>query len=202
MLRLLLARHGETEENTAGILQGQGRGTLTRKGEQQIELLAQRLREEPIDRIFSSDQERARRTTEAIARYHTCPIEYSPLFRERGFGIYEGFKTADYLEAFQRHGGDRNQFRPEGGESVEDLFKRCRSILDLVGTCADDSTILVSTHSGVVRGLICLLEQRPSEDFWTTRISNTSVSLFVLNEGREIHSAQVNCISHLACLTS
>lgn len=50
-MRLIILRHGETEQNKAGIIQGQIRGQLTEPGKQQAKLLAERLKKERIDKI-------------------------------------------------------------------------------------------------------------------------------------------------------
>lgn len=202
MLRLLLVRHGETEENRAGIRQGQGRGTLSPEGLQQVARLAERLRVESIDRILSSDLERARRTTEAIARHHACPVQYLPLLRERALGIFEGRTGADYQAAWQADGRDRNRFRPEGGESVTDLFERGRIALTHLLDAPPASTVLVSTHNGMIRALICLLDLRSPDDFWSLGQAHTSVSELLLDGDRRVRSAILNDTGHLQAMAS
>jgi broad specificity phosphatase PhoE len=72
-MRLILTRHGETEENKLGIVQGHMQGTLSKEGIHQAEKLAERLRKEKIDAIFSSDLKRAVDTSKIILSYH--PIQ-------------------------------------------------------------------------------------------------------------------------------
>ena len=71
-MRLILTRHGETEENVAGISQGQLLpGKLTDKGIEQAKKLASRLKDEKVDAIYSSDLARSADTAKIIAKYHS-----------------------------------------------------------------------------------------------------------------------------------
>lgn len=202
MIRLLLARHGETEQNATGILQGQGLGTLSAKGWQQIERLAERLKGEQIDYILSSDLARAKHTTEAIARHHQCPIEFLPILRERSFGVFEGRHVSEYHDARVKSGEEADSYRPERGESMNDFLERCEKILELVFQYPDNVTILLSTHNGVIKGIIRQLDKHRIKDFHVAKLGNTSVSEFVLDKNRNIHSSYVNCTAHLEGLAS
>ena len=59
-MRLIIVRHGETNENVQKIVQGQKLGSLSERGWKQTKLLAERLKDEKVDIIISSDLERAR----------------------------------------------------------------------------------------------------------------------------------------------
>ena len=67
MVELILSRHGETLENQRHLLQGQLPGTLSPLGLQQAEDLAERLKNETIDAVVSSDLDRSYRTALADA---------------------------------------------------------------------------------------------------------------------------------------
>ena len=93
MIQLYIVRHGETEENAAGILQGHIEGHLSEKGI----LQAQRLRDEIAqtlhpDRMISSDLKRTVDTAVILNEAFHLPIETSPLLRERDWGEYTGRK--------------------------------------------------------------------------------------------------------------
>src|SRR5919109_1408470 len=68
-MRLIIVRHGESEWNRIGRYQGQLDAPLSGLGLRQAEALADRLRQEPIEIIFTSPLQRAAKTAEAIARY-------------------------------------------------------------------------------------------------------------------------------------
>ena len=67
-MKLIIARHGETEENKKGILQGHLPGKLTELGIEQSKKLALRLKNEKIDAIYSSDLARASNTAKEIIK--------------------------------------------------------------------------------------------------------------------------------------
>lgn len=99
---LLLVRHGETEENLAGICQGQTSGSLSPLGERQARQLGTALRDYPIDLCYCSDLGRAQHTCRLLygALQSDPPIVWEPRLRERYFGSYEGsrFITFDGVD--------------------------------------------------------------------------------------------------------
>ncbi len=69
-MKLILTRHGETEENKSKIFQGHLPTKLSKEGINQVRRLARRLKDEKIDAIYSSDLPRAIDTAKEIAKYH------------------------------------------------------------------------------------------------------------------------------------
>ena len=67
---LLLTRHGETIENQRYVLQGQLPGTLSPLGKEQAVVLAEQLKQEPLDVIVCSDLARSYDTAKVVAGYH------------------------------------------------------------------------------------------------------------------------------------
>ena len=83
MIRLYIARHGQTEENLQRILQGQMPGHLTPEGIGQAQELRDKLRPLHLDCIYSSDLQRAADTARIVAEAHDCPLFMEPLLRDR-----------------------------------------------------------------------------------------------------------------------
>ena len=79
-MRLILTRHGETEDNVKEILQGQAGGKLTAKGIEQAKKLALRLKKEKIDKIYVSDLKRAVDTAKELHAY----LKAEKLFNPKG----------------------------------------------------------------------------------------------------------------------
>lgn len=76
-MKLIITRHGETEENKAGIIQGYLPGHLSKTGIEQAKKVVLRLKDEKIDFIYSSDLDRAANTAKEIAKFHPdVPIEF------------------------------------------------------------------------------------------------------------------------------
>ena len=96
--RILAIRHGETDWNVAGRIQGQLDIPLNATGRWQVTRLALAVAEEGIAAVYSSDLLRAFETAQAVSRGCGQPIVTDVGLRERGFGIYEGLSYAEINE--------------------------------------------------------------------------------------------------------
>ena len=88
--QLILVRHGETEENLAGIAQGWLHGTLSDLGKQQVLRLAERVARMQPNALFSSPLGRALATAQAIADATGLEIRTLDALREVSLGSWEG----------------------------------------------------------------------------------------------------------------
>jgi broad specificity phosphatase PhoE len=97
-LRILIVRHGETDHNVQGIIQGQLDTDLNAIGRKQAHFVAQSLANEHIDEVYSSPLKRASDTAKAIVeqnpnrKYDRMQFWYDKRLKERGFGSLEGRK--------------------------------------------------------------------------------------------------------------
>jgi broad specificity phosphatase PhoE len=137
---LLLVRHGETDWNAEGRLQGHTDRPLSDFGRRQAHELAEELDGEELEAIYSSDLARARETAEIVGRKLGLPTVLDPDLREKDWGTWEG------LTAVER---DRVEFV---GESTEEHRDR---ILDALRRISErhpgDGRVLVVTHGGSMR---------------------------------------------------
>jgi broad specificity phosphatase PhoE len=137
---LLLVRHGETDWNADGRLQGHTDRPLSDFGRRQARRLAEELENERLDAIYSSDLSRARETAEIVGERLALSVDLDPGLREKDWGNWEG------LTAVER---DRVEFV---GESTEAHQER---ILDALRRIAErhpgDGRVLVVTHGGSMR---------------------------------------------------
>jgi len=137
---LLLVRHGETDWNAAGRLQGQTDRPLSDFGRRQARQLAEELDGEQFDAIYASDLARARETAEIVGERLGLPIELDPDLREKDWGNWEG------LTAVER---DRVEFV---GESTRAHQERILRALRRISEChPGNERILVVTHGGSMR---------------------------------------------------
>ncbi|WP_250257754.1 histidine phosphatase family protein [Dermabacter sp. Marseille-Q3180] len=96
--RLILVRHGQTDYNLNGRLQGASDIPLNETGLAQARAVGESLaREEAIAAVYSSPLGRAQRTAEAIAAHHDLEVTCDARLRERGFGDWEGL-TREEIE--------------------------------------------------------------------------------------------------------
>ena len=184
--RLYIARHGETNENANGIVQGHSRGTLSPRGLRQAALLAQRFASIPIDSIYSSDLPRARITAEQIALVVGADVRTDPRLREKCFGIYEGRPTSDYVRDRAAQGGEKLLFCVPGGETFPDLFGRCAEFMDELLSTETAETVLIVAHGGTNRGLIRALLRLSDEEALTVGQDNTCVNRFDFQPGTRV----------------
>ncbi|MEW5896221.1 MAG: histidine phosphatase family protein [Nanoarchaeota archaeon] len=132
---LYIARHGETVENVARVVQGHLDGTLSATGIRQAQELGVGLKDEGIEFILCGDLGRQKQTAEEIRKYVSVPIEYTSLLRERGGGDLEG-KTYQALGIVEE--GDFERYYREGVEifksleALESVSDRARHVIDRV----------------------------------------------------------------------
>jgi broad specificity phosphatase PhoE len=98
MTRLFLVRHGQSEWNAAGRIQGQIDIQLDETGCQQAQLIADRLADEPVAAVYSSPLLRAKSTAEAIAERFHLPVQLDPRLMEYDFGVISGSTWHDVVE--------------------------------------------------------------------------------------------------------
>jgi phosphoserine phosphatase len=160
-LRLLLIRHGTTLDNEQGRLTGQADVPLSPLGERQVALLGERLANEALDIIVTSDLQRARTTAAAIARYHQSPVYEDAAIREIFLGAWEGVTLSELMErdaeAITRWQNEPLNVKPPGGETITQLHDRVVPALEFWYANYPDSTVVWVTHGGVIRVLLCHL---------------------------------------------
>jgi alpha-ribazole phosphatase len=134
MTDLILIRHGETDWNIEGRYQGQSDVPLNSTGIKQAQDLAQQLRHEPLDAIYSSDLARAKGTAEILSRINGAPLFLDPRLREIDQGEWEGMLFQDirsrFTEAFEERLRDPLQVAPPGGETVGQVRQRVLEAVD------------------------------------------------------------------------
>src|SRR5690349_21420110 len=121
-MRMIVVRHGESEWNRIHRYQGQADVALSDLGQRQAEALAQRLRNEPLDAIYTSPLQRAARTAEAIARFHpSVPFCTESALLEINHGAWEGKYfheiNAEFGEGLREWRAHPTRSQMPGGES-------------------------------------------------------------------------------------
>lgn len=198
-IKLIIVRHGETEDNVNGIVQGHRHGKLTGNGIEQSKRLALRLKNESIDRIFCSDLARAKDTVMEIVKFHKVHVEYTEKLRERSLGKYEGKGRAEMLKGFEGKGYFGTitdpDFSPKGVESYGEFKKRAVVFLNGIEG-AMGKTILLCTHGGFGRMLIGSALGLDDVSIAEIQLGNASVSvIFVSRKNAAIE--RINDTSHL-----
>ena len=189
--RLWLVRHGTTQWNQEQRFFGHSDVPLSAVGEVQARWLADALSLAPITTIYSSDLVRASRTAEIIAgrQRHAVSLNISPLWRELSFGLWEGLTYPYIAEHFKHDLGfftDPFHYSPPGGEQFSLFVQRVQdAFLELVHAAKSGTgDIVLVSHAGVLRVLLCYLLMVPFERQWQFRVDPGSLSAldFVLSD--------------------
>jgi broad specificity phosphatase PhoE len=137
---LLLVRHGETDWNAEGRLQGHTDRPLSDYGRRQARRLAEELEGEELEAIYSSDLARAHETAEIVGERLGLPVALEPELREKDWGTWEG------LNAVER---DRVEFVGESTEAHQE--RMLRALRRIAERHPGDGRVLVVTHGGSMR---------------------------------------------------
>ena len=201
MPKILLVRHGITDANINNKFAGQTEIGLAEEGVRQAEKLGKRLARTKIDAIYSSDLRRAMLTAEAISGKHEAEISRCGELREMDYGEAEGLtyeeikenlpEVAEALAEF-----DLNLINFPGGESMQALIARGVKFLERLNGHGQDETVLIVTHGGMLRTLICELLEIGMENWRKFRFDNASLTIVDIYPRRTILSL-LNDTSHL-----
>jgi probable phosphoglycerate mutase len=154
--RVVVVRHGQTDWNREGRIQGWAPSTLTDRGREQARALGDHLADRyDFDRVVASD---LRRTRETAALVREAGVVPEPVFdrawRERDFGVYQGLTKT---ELFDRHpefaatnGVAAAREVPENGESLLSARERVLDGWRELVTGGAGETVLVVTHGGPI----------------------------------------------------
>lgn len=160
---LYIIRHGQTDLNLKGIVQGRGVDSpLNETGKRQAEAFYTHYRHVEFDKIYTSTLVRTHQT---VALFKGIPTEQLAGLDEIGWGIYEGREqTPDIMAGFVEltEGWRRGELdrAVEGGETPNQLAARQRDVLTHILSRRDERTVLVCMHGRAMRVLLCLLIER------------------------------------------
>ncbi|KAF8077722.1 phosphoglycerate mutase-like protein [Lyophyllum atratum] len=199
--RVYLVRHGETDENRNGIIQGHLDTSLNSVGLEQAQLVGERLRSIPFDIAFSSDLSRAAKTAEAILVHHpNVKVQKQVELRERYMGEMQG-KT---MQTRQQAGSADNTVESGAFFAARSESWWIKYILDGTALLPDKDEpylILVTTHGGFIGTLLRSLIHRRKISCATgvvvQRCLNSSVTIIEVDDGRQGVIIQSGDTSHL-----
>ncbi len=173
---IYLVRHGRTDWNEKGKIQGHTDRILDSTGKAQALGLAKELKHIKFDKVFSSDLLRAKQTAEIIALEHKLVVKTIKALREREFGIFEGrhWTTLKEIEATLKQLDESSRFSYKHHPSMEsdkELMSRFITFLRELAIANPGKNILVVTHGGPMRVLLTRLG-KINRDIYFIEISN------------------------------
>lgn len=179
-MRLLLTRHGQTDWNVAGKIQGLTDIELNETGIMQAKSTQKKLLNEKIDIILCSPLKRAQKTAEIIASGRNIPMIIEPDLQERCFGTFEGKSPKEF--DFDEIWNYKLNKQYETAESIGHLFERIQKFLNKIQKNYSDKTVLLVTHGGVTVPIRAILEGIPSgmDVLHSLGINNCEVKEYIL----------------------
>ncbi|MBW8049062.1 MAG: histidine phosphatase family protein [Cytophagales bacterium] len=199
--KIYIIRHGETDYNKKGIVQGSGvDAPLNEKGHEQARLFFETYKHVPFDRVYTSTLYRSVQTVQDFANFGINSEKHDGL-KEIDWGDKEGTKiTAEDDQYYQKITSEwKNgnlEMKIEGGESPLEVQERQKSVLELIKSRKDEKNILICMHGRAMRIFLCLLlkhDLRKMDDFM-----HQNLSLYLLDYDDTIFTLrQKNDVSHL-----
>jgi broad specificity phosphatase PhoE len=170
---IYIARHGQTEWNVKGKVQGHTDSPLTKEGISQAKNLAIELKNIKFDAIYSSDLLRAQRTAEFVALEHRLIVKTKEALRERNFGSLEG-QGKDCLILLEQLRKQKIPYETKNIESDEKMIERVILFLRELAIAYPGKTVLVVSHGGILRTLLFHLGFATYEEINKLSIGNTA----------------------------
>jgi alpha-ribazole phosphatase len=190
MVEIILARHGETDWNTGEIFRGRADVPLNATGLRQAKLLAEYLKGEKIDAVYSSPLQRAVKTAEAIAARQGLDIKTVENINDIDYGEWQGLSLDEvkerYPELYQDWLDTPEQVRLPGGESLAEVRGRVMPFVDdAMMRCGEGKIVMVS-HRVVHKVLTCALLGLDNDSFWNFRLDTGGITRFEFNGDRAV----------------
>ncbi len=165
-MKYFLIRHPQTVANVAGITDALN-GELSNTGKWQVARTVSLLGNETFDRVYTSPALRCRLLANAIGADHGREVIVNHDLRERDYGDLEGMPSPRLFDL----GLDK---RPNGGESVEDVYRRAGSVIDQL----DGDRAVIVSHGLLLKLFVCqVLHMEIDLAVKCFKFSNCSVSL-------------------------
>lgn len=189
MTRIGFIRHGETVWNAERRAQGQSDIPLNDQGRRQARCLAERLRTEPWDCLFSSDLSRAKETADIVAEAIGVPVRTDPRLREMHKGEIEGTTPEERIARW----GEQWEKLPLGIEEERSIVGRGTSFLSELIESARGKNILAVSHGALIGLTVRSLIPHVNVD---VHFHNTSITI-VRYDGSKWDCELFNCAKHV-----
>lgn len=182
MVKIFLVRHAEAEGNVKEFFQGRINTDVSEKGLLQLERLAERFKDIPIEALYSSPLKRAMSTAAAVNRYHGLSVITDNELMEINGGDWEGVKWSELPKIFpgeyRMWKEEINHFTAPNGESTKQVYDRMKAAMRHIASENNGRTIAVVSHGMAIKAYLNCAEGREWENYadpgWA---DNTAVSL-------------------------
>ena len=205
MKQLYIIRHGETELNRLGIVQGKGiDAPLNENGRAQAEAFFNHYKEVKFDKIYTSS---LIRTQQTVKEFINIGIPYEQLANldEMGWGAWEGKpNSAESRAAFDaltlqwQEGNLDAKF--EGGESPNEIASRIKAGIAHILNRQHEKQVLICIHGRALRVLMCLMLNKSLLEMVSFTHSNTTLYRLGIGENHKITLLERDNTEHLTLI--
>ena len=201
MKHIYLVRHGQTDFNLKGIVQGSGvDASINETGLKQAQAFYDNFRSVPFDKVYTS---KLKRTQESVARFiDITPHETFSELNEISWGEFEGQEVSPSRRVKMKalvDGWNAGDFdlAPFKGESHNDVAKRQKEFVPIITGRKNENTILICSHGRAMRVFLCVLLGLPLSQM--DRFAHQNLCLYHLgySEKKGFKVLKENYIGHL-----
>lgn len=175
-----LVRHGTTQYNLENRFQGHLDIPLSNQGIEQAKKLADYLKDKKIDAIYTSDLKRAVQTAEYIAAAKSMKYRLLPSLREVDVGELEGLRWHEVKKEYPDWVKKQHVHDYPGGETRIEIERRVSNLWDSVVKRHKGDGVVLVTHGGIIKALICQILGISQEDRSNFIVDNASVSTIIV----------------------
>ena len=187
MLYLYIVRHGETEWNKEGRMQGRLNSNLTPMGKKYATRLGERLKDTEFAHIISSPSGRALETVQLIKGNRDIPIMTDERIMEMNLGSWQGMRQDElkkkFPNEFEQFINKPDDHQIEGAESLTEMSNRATEFLTGLKKSRDNGNLLVVTHGRFISALYAVFKGVELKDIWAgPTVQGTSLTIVKLNQ--------------------
>ena len=176
-MNLYVVRHGQTDWNIKGLLQGSTDVPLNETGIQQAEQLSKTLEDIDFGLVLCSPLSRAIKTAEIVKADRNIPIIINEKLTERFHGDIEGTSPKDIKKYWDYHANTSD----DNIEPVQSFLNRIFSFMDELKEKYKDKDVLVVTHCGVMVAIDCYVNGfRDNYDFLHYQFDNGKYVKYII----------------------
>ncbi len=201
-MKIYLIRHGQTDWNIQGRIQGSHDIPLNEVGQRQATKLAEGMDSRPVSRIFSSTLTRAMETAQKIGSRQNVEIYPMPQLIEVEFGKWEGMTWEEIMEAYPKEyrlwALNPDEVAPPGGETQEQVIRRCvKAINEALRITGGREDIAIVSHGATIAYLVSYM-MRDNPEIESIIVENASITTVNYNPLTEdFMLLEMNDTSHI-----
>jgi broad specificity phosphatase PhoE len=199
---IYLIRHGQTDYNKMGIVQGSGVDTdLNETGRVQAKAFFEKYKQIPFDKIYTSKLKRAIQSVEQFVQLG-IPHEAFEGLNEISWGNKDGIKVSQddkdyYQQVMSEWAGGNVTMQVHGGESPVEVLERQIPVINYILSQYDHENILICMHGRAIRILLCYMLGRDLSQMDT--FEHTNLGLYhLVYENFEMRLHKANDTEHLS----